>query len=117
MALPDVSESPLQNLISLRGRVAVVTGAARGIGAAIARRLGEAGARLVAADRQTDVLAESVGALTRAGVEASIAELDVADPGAVEALAERSRTRDSNDYVRRSSFKVDEMKVTRLRRA
>lgn len=42
--------TPLSELVSLAGRVAVVTGAAHGVGAAIATRLVEAGARVVLAD-------------------------------------------------------------------
>jgi NAD(P)-dependent dehydrogenase (short-subunit alcohol dehydrogenase family) len=41
---------PLAELIDLAGRTAVVTGASRGIGAAITARLAEAGARVVGAD-------------------------------------------------------------------
>ena len=44
----------IAELISLRGRNAVVTGAARGIGAAIAARLAEAGADLFLIDRDGD---------------------------------------------------------------
>ena len=48
--VPDVSDQPLDRLISLDGRAAVVTGGARNIGLAIACRLAEAGARVVIAD-------------------------------------------------------------------
>ena len=44
----------LSSLISLKGKCAIVTGAAQGFGAAIARRLAEAGARVVVADRNGD---------------------------------------------------------------
>jgi NAD(P)-dependent dehydrogenase (short-subunit alcohol dehydrogenase family) len=46
----DLTEVPLASLISLAGKTAVVTGGARGIGSAIARRLAEAGANVVVAD-------------------------------------------------------------------
>jgi len=67
----------------LAGQVAVVTGAARGIGAAIGRRLAAGGATVVCAD----VLdaAESVSAISRAGGAAEALTLDVTDAGAVAA--------------------------------
>ena len=48
--VPDLSTTPLADLVSLAGKAAVVTGAARGIGAGIAVRLAEAGADVVVAD-------------------------------------------------------------------
>lgn len=61
MASIDV---PLSELIDLSGRTAVVTGGAKGIGAAIARRLVEAGADVTVADLDPDVadLAAEFGA-------------------------------------------------------
>ena len=70
----------------LAGRVAVVTGAARGIGAAVARRLAAEGARVIGAD---------VAPVAIEGVEA--ARCDVTDEAAVEALAERARALGSLD--------------------
>src|SRR5260370_9298 len=46
MAIPDVSEKSIAELISLKGRNAVVTGGARGIGLAICKRLAEAVANI-----------------------------------------------------------------------
>ncbi|HVW31569.1 MAG TPA: SDR family oxidoreductase [Acidimicrobiia bacterium] len=50
IAVPDLTGTPLADLVSLAGKVAVVTGAARGIGAGIAARLAEAGADVVIGD-------------------------------------------------------------------
>jgi NADP-dependent 3-hydroxy acid dehydrogenase YdfG len=63
-------------------RSAVVTGAASGIGRALATRLASAGARLVLADVQAAALAEVAGELGAVAVPT-----DVADWGSVEALA------------------------------
>lgn len=82
---PDPARS-IEQLISLTGRVAVVTGAARGIGHAVARRLGEAGASLVVGDRDMTSLASS---LTLFGDQQHIEaiELDAGDPDSQQHLA------------------------------
>ncbi len=68
----------------LAGRGALVTGAARGIGLAIARRLAGAGARVAMADRDEGALRQV--AATVAGAVPIVA--DVTDPHAVEAMVE-----------------------------
>jgi NAD(P)-dependent dehydrogenase (short-subunit alcohol dehydrogenase family) len=57
------------------GRVVVVTGAARGIGRVIARRFSEAGAAVVAADRESSGLAETCAGLPVASVAAVVADI------------------------------------------
>lgn len=65
MAVIDVSQTSLDDLVSLRGRVAVVTGGARGIGLAISRRFAEAGADVVIGDLDKDQAEESAAAIQK----------------------------------------------------
>jgi len=67
------------------GKVALVTGAAQGIGAAVAEALAAAGAYVVATDIVGDGLNETVEVLARKGFDASAQVMDVRDSGAVEA--------------------------------
>ena len=80
----------LNETFGLKGRVAVVTGAASGIGAAGARALAQQGAHVVVTDRDgagAQAVADSIGSLAEAK------ELDVTDDDAVrlavDAAAER----------------------------
>jgi 2,3-dihydro-2,3-dihydroxybenzoate dehydrogenase len=66
-------------------KVAMVTGAGRGIGAAVARTLAEGGATIAAADRDIGALRDTVDALTAQGHDAVAYQLDVTDANAVEA--------------------------------
>lgn len=67
-------------------RVAVVTGAASGIGLAAARRLGGAGMRVVLADVARDALGEAVDGLRADGIRAYAVPTDVSRPESVAAL-------------------------------
>jgi len=71
----------------LAGKVAVVTGAASGIGLAISRRLGEDGMRVMMADIEEPALTSSAEKLTADGIEVATAITDVSDPASVDALA------------------------------
>jgi 3-oxoacyl-[acyl-carrier protein] reductase len=69
----------------LEGRVAIVTGASRGIGRAVASMLAARGAHVIAAARG-DNAAETAAAIAAAGGTATAIGVDVTDPQAVEAM-------------------------------
>lgn len=74
----------------LEGRVAVVTGAGRGIGAAIAQALAEAGADVVCAARSVGALEEVAGRIRGLGRRALVVTCDVNERAQLEALAART---------------------------
>ena len=69
---------------SLEGRVALVTGAARGIGAATALALAEAGARVALVDRDAEGIERTADAIGRAASDALAIPADVTDAPAIE---------------------------------
>jgi len=75
----------LDQTFGLAGRVALVTGAARGLGFAIARGLGMAGAEVVVNDLSTEACDAACAQLAIDGIKARGAAFDVADGAAVAA--------------------------------
>ncbi len=73
----------------LAGQVALVTGAGRGIGAAIATKLAALGARAVLCGRSRPALEQTANAIKDASHKAAIIECDVVDLSSVQSLAER----------------------------
>lgn len=71
---------------ALKGQIAFVTGAARGIGAAIVRSLGRRGATVIGADINEAAAREIQQALDTAGIPGWGAVLDVTDGAACEAV-------------------------------
>ena len=74
-------------MATLTGQVAVVTGAGRGIGAAIARKLAELGASVVLTGRNTNQLEKTTRSLT--GSKAESIQCDLTSLSSVEALGRR----------------------------
>jgi NAD(P)-dependent dehydrogenase (short-subunit alcohol dehydrogenase family) len=74
----------------LRGKVAVVTGGAGGIGQAIGRRFGQEGMKVVLADVLAEPLDDATRALAAEGVEAAGVVTDVTDFSSVESLAKEA---------------------------
>ena len=72
----------------LEGKVAVVTGAAAGIGLAMAARFANEGMRVILADRDVGGAREAARELVDAGLEAHAVAVDVTLPGEVEELAD-----------------------------
>src|SRR6476659_8006703 len=73
---------------NLEGRVAVVTGAASGLGRAMASRFAAEGMRVVLSDIETDALDLAVTALSDAGHDVRGVVTDAADETAVQRLAD-----------------------------
>lgn len=93
------------------GQTFLVTGAARGIGAACARRFADDGARVVAVDRDGDVLEALADSLRARGADVETVEADVSEEQSWTAIAEaahklghRISVLHSNAYVHRSGL-------------
>jgi NAD(P)-dependent dehydrogenase (short-subunit alcohol dehydrogenase family) len=84
MAIEDVSNRSISQLISLEGRVALVTGAAKGIGRACAIRLAEAGATVALGDIDETGAKRAASDLGGIGIH-----LDVTDPTSVAGAIEQ----------------------------
>ena len=74
--------------MSLQGKVAIVTGAAQGIGRAIAEALAHAGADIAVADLDTGRSADTVAAVEKIGRKALNIKVNVADANETKAMAE-----------------------------
>ena len=97
--------------LELPGRVAIVTGAARGIGFAIAERLSRAGASVVIADVAEEGAAAAAERLREAGGNALEAVADVTRPEEVAAMVERARRQDGCLDVSISADTVDPERI------
>jgi NAD(P)-dependent dehydrogenase (short-subunit alcohol dehydrogenase family) len=73
-------------MFDLTGKVALVSGAAQGMGRAMATALAEAGADLLLADRNRSGAAETASAIQRIGRRAEVAVVDVSQPAQIREL-------------------------------
>jgi NAD(P)-dependent dehydrogenase (short-subunit alcohol dehydrogenase family) len=76
----------MDEMFDLKGRVAVVTGASRGIGEAIATAFAERGAKVVVSSRKQEACAEVARRITEAGGEAEPIACHIGDMNALGAL-------------------------------
>jgi NAD(P)-dependent dehydrogenase (short-subunit alcohol dehydrogenase family) len=78
----------LQDLLSLEGKVAVVTGGSRGLGLQMAEALGEMGAKVALTARKQDELDEAVSRLKKSGIEATAYVCDLGKREAISPVAD-----------------------------
>ena len=112
--MPDMIIEPTgPPLASLAGRTALVTGAASGIGAAVALALAHAGARVCLVDRATGPALEEVRARCAAyGGEAVAVQADVSDEAQVARMFDEARERlGSPDTVVNNAGILTEVRV------
>ena len=82
-----------QELFSLQGKTALVTGGSRGLGLQMAEALGEQGARIVISARKQDELDEAVAHLKERGIEASAIAVDLQKEANVQPFVEEALRR------------------------
>lgn len=80
----------IQEKFKLDGKVAIVTGASKGIGEAIARALGEAGAKVVVSSRKQEAVDEVAHQLSALGLQAIGVAANAGDKAALEALVQKT---------------------------
>lgn len=83
-----MSETNRRIQVDLSGQTAIVTGASRGIGRAIALTLAAAGAKVALVARNAEKLAEVQSEISSAGGEASVHQADVTDGDAVQKVVD-----------------------------
>lgn len=83
----------VKELLSLEGRIALVTGGSRGLGLQIAEALGEMGARVAITARKQDELDQAVSHLANRGIEAAAFACDIGKREAIAPLVDAVLTK------------------------
>lgn len=104
------------NANRFEGKTALVTGASRGIGEAVARRLAAEGARVIAAARTAADLDRVVAEIAAAGGRARALPLDLSDPDSIEAGAKAALADGPVDVLVNNAGVTDDNLILRMSR-
>ena len=85
--------TPIQKLLDLTGRTALVTGGSRGLGLQIAEALGEAGAKILLTSRKAADLEEAAAQLQDKGIDTRWIAADASRPEEIQRVADESMQR------------------------
>jgi NAD(P)-dependent dehydrogenase (short-subunit alcohol dehydrogenase family) len=85
--------TPIQQLFSLEGRSALVTGGSRGLGLQIAESLGEAGAKIMLTSRKPADLEEAAADLQAKGIDARWIAADASQPDGIRQVVDETLQR------------------------